>query len=89
MTRPDRSETAPITLAGWYDPLQIERSSSCGRLYGYVLRRVAYCKARESVWCEYLTNSLLESWVPQVRQSTGHTALISEIGVGEKVEPPF
>jgi hypothetical protein len=27
MSRPDRSETAPITLAGWYDPLQIEGPS--------------------------------------------------------------
>ena len=27
MTRPDRSETAPITLAGWYDPLQVDGSS--------------------------------------------------------------
>lgn len=24
MTRPDKSQTAPITLAGWYDPLRIE-----------------------------------------------------------------
>jgi hypothetical protein len=27
MTRPDRSETAPITLAGWYDPLPTEGPS--------------------------------------------------------------
>src|SRR5262245_36525152 len=25
MTRPDRSETAPITLAGWYEPLRVEQ----------------------------------------------------------------
>src|ERR1700736_3494484 len=23
MTRPDRSQTAPITLSGWYDPLEV------------------------------------------------------------------
>jgi hypothetical protein len=28
MTRQDRSQTAPITLAGWYDPLQIEGPSN-------------------------------------------------------------
>ena len=25
MTRPDRGETAPITLAGWYDPLEVQQ----------------------------------------------------------------
>jgi hypothetical protein len=30
MTRQDRSETAPITLTGWYDPLQIQEPSKPG-----------------------------------------------------------
>jgi hypothetical protein len=28
MTRPDRSQTAPITLSGWYDPLEVGDSPS-------------------------------------------------------------
>src|SRR5579872_2932982 len=28
MTRAERSQTAPITLAGWYDPLQVLESNS-------------------------------------------------------------
>jgi hypothetical protein len=69
MTRPEKSETAPITLAGWYDPLQVgEPPANSGK------RIVTFYGMSHAVNLAHALGRTSKTYVPRIVAGPGATA---------------
>ena len=69
MTRPDRSQTAPITLAGWYEPLQVgEPPASSGK------KTVTFYGMSHAVNLAHALGRTSKAYVPRIVAGPGATA---------------